>query len=197
MCVRNLPTFAPSALRRAWGLHPPSRVGTRNRAALLRVVAPPALLHAAYWPPQMTATEPGRPAGPARWSPLGGSVYASGFRTRSTSRQVRGRVGTHGHTIPGAHPRVPATGSCRQECSWRVRLFCWRDTRRDRQIPSARKVDDPKTSIDPQRVPIDSLADITVRKEQHRSGDIGRGQKPMLGSPIKDLFATRGRSAVL
>ncbi len=36
MCVRNLSTFAPSSLRRAWGLHPPSQVGTRNRAALLR-----------------------------------------------------------------------------------------------------------------------------------------------------------------
>ncbi len=36
MCVRNLSTFAPSSLRRAWGLHPPSQVGTRNWAALLR-----------------------------------------------------------------------------------------------------------------------------------------------------------------
>ena len=64
MCVRNLPTFAPSVLRHAWDL-------VENRAALLRVVAPPALLHAAYLPPKMTATEPGRPAGPACWSPLG------------------------------------------------------------------------------------------------------------------------------
>jgi hypothetical protein len=36
MCVRNPPAFAPGPLRGAWGLHPPSRVGTRNRAALLR-----------------------------------------------------------------------------------------------------------------------------------------------------------------
>jgi hypothetical protein len=40
MCVVSLPTFAPRPLRNAWGLHPPSRVGTRNRPALLRVVAP-------------------------------------------------------------------------------------------------------------------------------------------------------------
>jgi hypothetical protein len=62
MCVRNLPTFAPSVLRRAWGL-------VENRAALLRVVAPPALLRASYLHPQMTATDPGRPAGPACWAP--------------------------------------------------------------------------------------------------------------------------------
>ena len=49
MCVRNLPAFAPSGPRRAWGL-------VENRAALLRVVAPPALLRAADLPPQMTAT---------------------------------------------------------------------------------------------------------------------------------------------
>ena len=67
MCVRNLPTFALSGLRRAWGL-------VENRAALLRVVAPLALLRAVYLPPQMTATEPGRPAGPACWSPLGLSL---------------------------------------------------------------------------------------------------------------------------
>jgi hypothetical protein len=64
MCIRNPPTFAPTALCRAWGL-------VENRAALLRVVAPPALLRAVYLHPQMTATEPGRPASPAPWSVLG------------------------------------------------------------------------------------------------------------------------------
>ncbi len=72
MCVRNLPTFAPSALRRAWGL-------VDNRAALLRVGAPPALLRTVYLQPQMTATEPGRPAGPACWTPLGAQFMLADF----------------------------------------------------------------------------------------------------------------------
>ena len=55
MCVESLPTFAPSPLRDAWGLHPPSRVGTRNRPAVLRTRragtrAPVALLRAAVTP---------------------------------------------------------------------------------------------------------------------------------------------------
>ncbi len=43
MCVVSLPTFAPSPLRDAWGL-------VENRPALLRVVAPSALLRAAVTP---------------------------------------------------------------------------------------------------------------------------------------------------
>ena len=43
MCVESLPTFAPSPLRDAWGL-------VENRPALLRVVAPVALLRAAVTP---------------------------------------------------------------------------------------------------------------------------------------------------
>jgi len=43
MCVANLPTFAPSPLRDAWGL-------VENRPALLRVVAPSALLRAVVTP---------------------------------------------------------------------------------------------------------------------------------------------------
>ncbi len=55
MCVATPPTFAPSPLRDAWGLHPPSQVGTRNRPALLRTRqagtrAPSALLRAAGLP---------------------------------------------------------------------------------------------------------------------------------------------------
>ena len=55
MCVVSLPTFDPSPLRDAWGLHPPSRVGTRNRPALLRTRragtrAPVALLRAVVTP---------------------------------------------------------------------------------------------------------------------------------------------------
>lgn len=60
MCVRNLPTFAPSSLRRAWGL-------VENWAALLRVVAPPALLRAVYLHAQMTATT--HCNGNAQWVP--------------------------------------------------------------------------------------------------------------------------------
>ena len=73
MCVRNLQTFAPISLRRAWGL-------VENRAALLRVVAPPALLRAVYLHLQMTATEPGRPAGPATWSGAGAQSKLTDFR---------------------------------------------------------------------------------------------------------------------
>ena len=43
MSVVSLPTFAPSPLRDAWGL-------VENRPALLRVVAPVALLRAAVTP---------------------------------------------------------------------------------------------------------------------------------------------------
>ncbi len=43
ICVVSLPTFAPSPLRDAWGL-------VENRPALLRVVAPVALLRAAVTP---------------------------------------------------------------------------------------------------------------------------------------------------
>jgi hypothetical protein len=65
MCVRNPPTFAPSGLRRAWGL-------VENRAALLRTRqagtrAPPALLRAAYLHSQMTATTHCK--GNAQWVP--------------------------------------------------------------------------------------------------------------------------------
>jgi hypothetical protein len=44
MCIASLLTFAPSPLRDAWGL-------VENRPALLRVVAPLALLRAAVTPP--------------------------------------------------------------------------------------------------------------------------------------------------
>ncbi|HWU40641.1 MAG TPA: hypothetical protein VN203_23590 [Candidatus Acidoferrum sp.] len=43
MYVVNLPTFAPNPLRDAWGL-------VENRPALLRVVAPSALLRAGVTP---------------------------------------------------------------------------------------------------------------------------------------------------
>ncbi len=72
MCVRNLLTFAPSSLHGAWGL-------VENRAALLRVVAPPALLRAVYLHTQMTATEPGHPAGPAPGSALGAQFMLADF----------------------------------------------------------------------------------------------------------------------
>ena len=34
LCFVSLPTVAASPLCDAWGLHPPSRVGTRNQPAL-------------------------------------------------------------------------------------------------------------------------------------------------------------------
>jgi hypothetical protein len=71
MCEKSA-DFAPNTLRRAWGL-------VENRAALLRVVAPPALLRAVYLQPQMTATEPGRPASPAPWSALGAQSMLADF----------------------------------------------------------------------------------------------------------------------
>ena len=43
MCVENVPTFAPSPPRDAWGL-------VEDRPALLRVVAPSALLRAVVTP---------------------------------------------------------------------------------------------------------------------------------------------------
>ena len=94
MCVESLPTFAPNRLRDAWGLHPPSRVGTRNRPALLRtpplagypraVGAPPRRRHA----PAVTRRV--RPladpvAGPGVLERPRGSAYAGGFRTHMTS----------------------------------------------------------------------------------------------------------------
>ena len=110
MCVVSLPTFAPSPLRDAWGLHPPSRVGTRNRPALLRTRqagtrAPPALLRAAGLPLANHGDDPlqgekrnGYPAGwpgtqsaEADWVRPGvlerprGSAYAGGFWTHMTS----------------------------------------------------------------------------------------------------------------
>jgi len=67
MCVRNPPTFAPSPPRGAWGL-------VENRAALLRRRRPFGARRAVggvtpvfAWT-EATATEAGRPAGPAPWS---------------------------------------------------------------------------------------------------------------------------------
>jgi hypothetical protein len=95
MCVANLPAFAPSPLRDAWGL-------VENRPALLRVVAPLALLRAAGLPMANHGDDPlqgekrnGYPAGwpgtqsaKADWVRPGvlerprGSAYAGGFRTQ-------------------------------------------------------------------------------------------------------------------
>jgi hypothetical protein len=82
MCVVNLPTFAPSPLRDAWGL-------VENRPALLRVVAPSALLRAAGLPlaNHGDRTRPAR--GPGVLERPRGSAYAGGFRTHMT-RKVRG-----------------------------------------------------------------------------------------------------------
>ena len=113
MFVRNPPAFAPNSLRRACGL-------VEDRAALLRVVAPSALLRAVYLHPQMTATEPGRPAGPARWSALGAQFVLADFgdspadaQTPAAPSATRMRVykGLPGDPIQGhrapPHPRAP------------------------------------------------------------------------------------------
>jgi len=75
MCVANLPAFAPSPLRDAWGL-------VENRPALLRVVAPLALLRAAGLP-MANHGDRTRPArGPGVLERPRGSAYAGGFRTQ-------------------------------------------------------------------------------------------------------------------
>ncbi len=101
MCVASPPIFAPRPLRDAWGLHPPPRVGTRNRPALLRTRqagtrAPSALLHAAGLPganhgvrPIAAPSRNGFPAGrvpnrevgcgPASWSGLGARFVRADF----------------------------------------------------------------------------------------------------------------------
>ena len=89
MCVVSLPTFAPSPRRDAWGL-------VDNRPALLRVVAPLALLRAAGLPlaNHGDRTRPAR--GPGVLGRPRGSVYAGGFWTHITSarRDCEGCMGT-------------------------------------------------------------------------------------------------------
>jgi hypothetical protein len=77
MCVVSLPTFAPCPLRDAWGL-------VENRPALLRVVAPSALLRAAGLPlaNHGDRTRPAR--GPGVLERPRGSAYAGGSRTHVT-----------------------------------------------------------------------------------------------------------------
>lgn len=77
MCVVSLPTFAPRPLRGAWGL-------VEDRPALVRVVAPSALLRAAGLPlaNHGDRTRPAR--GPGVLERPRGSAYAGGFRTHMT-----------------------------------------------------------------------------------------------------------------
>jgi hypothetical protein len=91
MCVVYLPTFAPSPLRDAWGLHPPSRVGTRYRPSLPRTRragtrAPSALLRAAGLPlanhgdrTRPPGTRPQDGCGPASWSGPGARLMRAVF----------------------------------------------------------------------------------------------------------------------
>jgi hypothetical protein len=78
MCVVSFPTFAPSPLRDAWGL-------VENRPALLRVVAPWAVLRAVVTPRARHGdrTRPAR--GPGVLERPRGSAYAGGFRRHMTS----------------------------------------------------------------------------------------------------------------
>jgi hypothetical protein len=77
MCVRNPLAFVPGPLRGTWGL-------VENRPALLRVVAPRALLRAVGLPPANHGdrTRPAR--GPGALEQTRGSAYGVGFRTHES-----------------------------------------------------------------------------------------------------------------
>jgi hypothetical protein len=79
MCVGNRSAFAPGPLRGTWGL-------VENRPALLRVVAPQALLRAADLPLANHGDRTRLARGPGALGQTRGSAYAGGFRTRDAGR---------------------------------------------------------------------------------------------------------------